>query len=343
MRTICTKPLIRAETIESYTNKKGGKSYKVEWLDRESWDDFKKSKKNPRTAFKGRYRRVQEIPCGQCIECRLNYSREWATRCMLELKYWKPETCWFLTLTYDDEHLRFHETVNTDTGEIETGQSLYLKDMQDFWKRVRKHYKVQGMKYITAGEYGGQTMRPHYHAIVYGLPLNISNMKRIGLNSQGDAYFQNEELSKIWGKGFVTIGKVTWQSAAYVARYSLKKAKGSSPEMLRAMGKTPEFVTMSQGIGKKYFEENKEQIYKSDTVPVLNTKTGQLVKPPKSYDRLLKEVDEELYNSIKKEREESREVQEELIQKQTDLTPEQRRKQKEEIIKKEFKDIRREM
>ena len=340
---ICTKPLIRAETIESYINKKGGISYKVEWLDRVSWDNFKKSGKNERVAFHGKYRRIQEIPCGQCIECKLNYSREWATRAMLEKKYHNPNECFFITLTYNDEHIPFHEVIDTETGESIVGMSLNKKDLQDFWKRVRKKFSNAKIKYINAGEYGGETLRPHYHAIVYGLPLNTSLFKKIGMSPTNEPYWQSPELDKLWGKGFVTIGELTWQSAAYVARYTLKKAKGSTPELLQAMGKKPEFVSMSQGIGKEYFEENMKNIYETDSVPVINTKTGQLVKPPKSFDRLLKEVDNELYESIKKQREESRISGERAQEKQTDLTPEERRKQKQEIFESSFKDIRKEL
>lgn len=348
---MCTKPLIRAETNEAYKNKKGGTSYRVEWLQRDQYDRREKNK----LLMQARYRRIQEIPCGQCVECRLNYSRQWATRAMLEKKYWPENQCWFLTLTYSDEYLPINSAVDTETGEIVTGASLQKKDMQDFWKRVREHWNLYnktdkegniekyGLKYLNAGEYGHENYRPHYHALVYGLPLNPMKIKKIGNNDQGDAYFESFELDELWGKGFVTVGQMTWQSAAYVARYTLKKAYGGNNDILLAMGKKPEFVSMSQGFAKRYFDEHKELIYHSDTVPVLNTKTGEFVKPPKNFDRMLKEIDSEIYYKVKRAREKQKNQGEREARKQTDLTPEERRSQKEELIKKSFKDIRKEL
>ena len=81
-----------------------------------------------------------EIPCGQCIECRLQYARDWANRCMLEAQY--HDENWFLTLTYDDDHLPDrHELVNCDTGEIVPSPivSLNKDELSSFMKRLRKN------------------------------------------------------------------------------------------------------------------------------------------------------------------------------------------------------------
>lgn len=337
---MCTKPLIRAETFESYINKKGQKSYKVEWLQRDQYDN----NQIPRM----KYRRINAIPCGKCIECRLNYSREWATRCILELNYgyngtkYPDGTAWFLTLTYQDEYLKTHRTVNTETGETYEGISLCKEDIQKFWKRLRKKYPQMQIKYIECGEYGSQTQRPHYHAIVYGLPLPMETFKKVGLNNLHQPIWQCDELNEVWAMGFITIGRVTWESAAYVARYTLKKSLGAKNDKNWYMmqGIIPEFITMSQGIGKTYFETNLDKIYNTDTVPIVNKKSGANVKPPKSYDRMLKEIDPKLYEKIKHERELSGENQEILKQQQTNLTPEERRIISEARMKQIMKDIR---
>lgn len=340
---MCTKPLIRAETFESYINKKGQKSYKVEWLQREQYDKGQ----IPRM----KYRRINEIPCGKCIECRLNYSREWATRCMLELNYgyngdkYPDGTAWFLTITYKDEYLKTHKTVNTETGETYEGISLCKEDIQKFWKRLRKKYPQMQLKYIECGEYGSRTLRPHYHAIVYGLPLPMETFKKIGMNNLNQPIWQCDELNNVWGMGFVTIGRVTWESSAYVARYTLKKSTGAKYDKNWYMmqGLIPEFITMSQGIAKSYFNTNLEKIYNTDTVPIVNKKSGANVKPPKSYDRMLKEIDPELYEKIKHERELSGKNQEMLLRQQTNLTPEERRIISETRMKEVLKDIRMEV
>ena len=84
-----------------------------------------------------------QIPCGQCVECRLANSRDWANRCMLEAQYYKDN--YFLTLTYDPEHLPMNNRIDLKTGEVldleETG-TLVPKDLQDFLKRLRIHWQV---------------------------------------------------------------------------------------------------------------------------------------------------------------------------------------------------------
>ena len=93
-----------------------------------------------------------QVPCGKCIGCRLDYSRKWAIRCVLEAQMHK-ENC-FLTLTYDDEHLP-------------KGEKLEKEEMQKFWKRLRKATGTK-IRYYMAGEYGTEGGRPHYHACVFG-------------------------------------------------------------------------------------------------------------------------------------------------------------------------------
>lgn len=337
----CNFPLIRCETYETYKNKSGGVSYKVEWAERNQWD-------NPsgRKFLESKYRRVQAIPCGQCIECRLQYAREWATRVMLEKNFgyngrpYPDGTCWFLTLTYEDEYLPEACKVNTETGEIHRGISLRKSDVQKFIKRLRYYYSYMKIKYITAGEYGSQTLRPHYHLIIFGLPLEQDQLKKVGMSPLNDPYWKHEKLSQIWGKGHVTIGRVTWESAAYVARYTLKKVKGRDKLWYQMQGMNEEYTTKSQGIGKSYFLENMEKIYQTDSVPIVNKKNNSCVHPPKNFDRLLRDLDTELYDEVKQRRLENADTQEFLMRTQTNLTPEERRKQSEERMRAVMKDIR---
>ena len=351
---MCTAPLVRAEKFETYRNKQGGISYFVDWLQRDQYDrNFCKELVNH-----GVYRRINLIPCGQCIDCRLNYSREWATRLMLEQRYgyvfevdeegepkvvgaYPDGTCWFLTLTYADEYLRTHKTVNTETGEINEGTTVYKKDFQDFMKRLRKAYPYMKIKYYHCGEYGKQTLRPHYHAIIFGLPLEQDQFIKVGMSKDNTPRWKLQKLTDIWGLGLVDIGRVTWESCAYVARYSLKKALyGKDEEYMKAQGRMPEYVTMSQGLGKQFYIDNKENIYLTDSVPIANKKTGEKVLPPKAFDRMLKAQDPKLYEKIKQHREIVSESNELIKRTTTDLSPEQRRKISEERMKKVMADLR---
>lgn len=338
----CNYPLIRAETYETYINKKGTKSYKAEWLNRDEFDKFGKD------YLKHRYRKVSQVGCGQCTGCLLDYSRDRATQMMVEKKFgfngneYPDGTTWFLTVTYADEYLKTAHKVNTETGEIFEGISLNISDTQKFMKRIRKRYKGCKIKYVIAGEYGSKTQRPHYHYIIFGLPLDVTKFKKVGMNALKQPIWKCEELEKIWGMGNIVVGRVDWRSCAYVARYTLKKAFNRDKEWYEAQGMEPEFIFWSNGVGKSYYTNNKNQIYTTDSVPI-STHMGGLLRTPKSYDRMLKESDPELYEKIKHIRE-SRAEQSEISKRlQTDLTPEERRCMQEARMKQVMKDIRTEV
>lgn len=341
-KTQCPTPRIRAETHEVYTNQKGGKSYKVEWLERDLYDQAKKDKSHWLWA---KYRRVQAVPCGQCIECRLSYAMDRATLCMLEKKYYPEEECWFLTLTYDDLHIRTHQTVDEETGEVFQGVSLYKKDLQDFWKRVRERYKkymIRPLKYIDCGEYGGETGRPHYHAIVFGLPLEMDQLHFYKNNDMGDRMFNHDRLTDIWGKGHVIVARVSIESCQYVTRYNLKKTLENIEDWwYGSQGKIKEYTTCSRKIGYQYFYDHWKEIYETDTVPV--TKNGKLLKPPKIYDRLLSEKNPQLYEEIKRKREKSAEDQILELETHSNLSREERRQIQHEIKKSQIHNLRKEV
>ena len=116
----------------------------------------------------------------------------------------------------------------------------------------------------------------------------------------------SETISKIWGKGYVVIGEVTWDSAAYVARYVMKKKFGKeADEYYKSQGKIPEFTTMSRmpGIGRNYYEENKDRIYKTDEIFIKAQKGIIGTRPGKYFDRLFEQDEPEKYKEIKKNRE----------------------------------------
>ena len=341
----CNFPLLRAETYERYTNKKGGISYKAEIWDRGMADDI--GIDGLRKLFYGRYRKIEYIPCGKCISCQLSYSRDKATQIMMHKEYgynggkYPDGTCWFLTVTYSDEYLKTTKVVNTETGEINEGISLSKEDHQKFIKRLRKAYPEIKIQYVLAGEYGSKTQRPHYHLIIYGLPLEQEQFKKVGVNNLNQPTWELKKLSDIWGMGYVNIGRVTWQSAAYVARYTLKKAFKKDKLWYEMQGMLPEYIVWSNGIGKQYFLDNYEKIYKTDSVPI-TSKIG-LLKPPRSYDRMLKEIDPKLFAEIKRKRDYESIVREKQLNGSTDYTPEERRAISEARMKQVMKDIRMEV
>lgn len=213
------------------------------------------------------------INCGQCIGCRLERSRQWAVRCVHEAAV-HEKNC-FITLTYDEAHLP-------------KDNSLDLRDFQLFMKRLRKKYK-QKIRFFHCGEYGENFGRPHYHACLFNFDFDD---KILFKNIKGNNLYLSEELSKLWPFGFSTIGDVTFESAAYVARYITKKVTGEKAfehynkidyetgELLQE--RKPEYITMSRrpGIGKPWLDKFMKDVYPSDFI-VMN---GKKLKPPRFYD-----------------------------------------------------------
>lgn len=248
-----------------------------------------------------------ELPCGQCIGCRLDYAKQWATRIMLESQ--EHENNYFITLTYNAENLPTKPVygIDKETGEIiDQGYKMVLqkKDFQDFMKRLRERYRDKGwtnIRFFARGEYGDESGRPHYHAILFNCP--IPDLEPFFINHEHQQVYLSPLIEQIWGKGQVSIGEVTYQSAAYVARYIMKKQKGET-----ALPKDEEeFTLMSRkpGIAEKYFRENMHKLKATDEIILLMRKGKSVaVKPPRYYEKMLEEVDKVSYDIIKKHRRE---------------------------------------
>jgi len=252
--------------------------------------------------------KIIELPCGKCIGCRLDYSRDWANRCMYEAKQYKHN--YFLTITYDDEHLKRQMKIDKETGEvieIKSAATLFKKDLQNFMKNLRRHweykYKWNGIRFYACGEYGDKRGRPHYHIILFNCP--IYDLKSIRKSDKGQLLWNSAEIEKIWGQGLTAIGEVTWDSAAYTARYVMKKIKGPEKDKIYDdIGIIPEFTLMSRkpGIGKNYFDEHADEIYKYDEMLVQTRQKVIRAKPARYYDKLFDLSNPTRMAEIKEER-----------------------------------------
>lgn len=227
-------------------------------------------------------REFVEIPCGQCIGCRLDYSRMWANRCLLELQYHKSS--FFVTLTYDDEHLPLTFFGEPETGEAHPAATLRKADFQKFMKRLRRN-TGQGLRFFAAGEYGSKTFRPHYHAIIFGLELD--DLQVYKCSPQGFTYYTSETMQKAWPLGFVVVGDVSWETCAYTARYICKKLKGQESVFYDLHNIEPEFSLMSRkpGIGRQYFDDHPE-LFQYDFLNVPTEKGGKKFRPPRYFAQL---------------------------------------------------------
>lgn len=230
------------------------------------------------------------IPCGKCLGCRMDYSRRWADRMILELDHSKKGL--FVTLTYNDENvpLVFDEFDNV------AGLTLRKEDFQLFMKRLRsrKKFEDREIRFFACGEYGSNTKRPHYHAIIFGIDLDdFPDRQFKKVNAEFDSLWISEELENIWQNGFILMGNVDWKSCAYVARYVLKKA---TLEQLPNSYCEPEFSLMSRrpGLAAYYLQDN-DVDFDFPTVKVIN---GKEIKIPKYFVDRLEESDPDLYNKL---------------------------------------------
>ncbi len=201
------------------------------------------------------------------------------------------ENC-FVTLTYDEAH-------------VPPGGSLQLRDFQLFMKRLRRS-AAHKVRFFHCGEYGAELGRPHYHALLFG--HDFSDKAPWADRGTGPVW-RSESLERLWPLGISELGSVSFESAAYVARYVTKKVTGDAAEahyVDRDTGliRDSEYATMSRrpGIGASWFERFSSDVYPADEV----VSRGRAAKPPRFYDQLLDRRDPELYESIKRSRAKAR-------------------------------------
>jgi hypothetical protein len=233
--------------------------------------------------------RELRLACGQCFGCRLSRSRQWAVRCMHEAQL-RPNNC-FVTLTYSDENLP-------------PGRSLHYRDFQLFMFKMQKRFG--GVRFYMCGEYGELTHRPHYHACLFN--HQFDDLKFLKGKDKSKLY-TSALLDRMWGLGQCTVGEVTFESAAYTARYIMKKLTGGfesgydviDPDTLEVVHWVPEFTRMSNrpGIGTDWFKLFGTDVYPEGKVVA----RGHKQNAPAYYDRLWKRmVDEYDYDDLAQER-----------------------------------------
>ncbi|WNK14729.1 MAG: replication initiator protein [Microvirus sp.] len=243
------------------------------------------------------------VACGRCIGCRLEKTRQWATRCVHEAS--QHEANCFVTFTYAKEHLPY-------------GGTLDKTHFPAFMKRLRKaqsHYDEFGnlwarpIRFFMSGEYGDDDHRPHYHAILFNYYPQDALLARPA-SGRKEALYTSKSLDRLWGKGFCWVGQVSYKSAGYTARYIVKKVTGDlADEHYRTVdletGEVhqllPEFALMSRrtGIGKGWFQQFHSDLYPDDFTISEGRKNG---KPPAYYDKLLKRRDAAAHEAVKAKR-----------------------------------------
>lgn len=247
---------------------------------------------------------VRIRPCGSCIGCRLDYSRDWAIRCVHEASM-HEENC-FITLTYNDCNLPADGSL--DKEELNCfikALRLLVIDFGIFGCSERR------VRYYGCGEYGEKLGRPHYHLLLFGFDfpdkevLSFEEYKKTGISRLykkkvfDNTIYRSSLLEGIWEKGFSTVGTVNFKSAGYVARYCLKKRNG--PQARKHYGgRMSEFSVSSRmpGIGYFWIEKFLNSVYPRDYVSI----DGFKFRPPRYYDKYLEKYDFVRYRELVKER-----------------------------------------
>lgn len=240
-----------------------------------------------------------QLPCGKCLSCRLEYSRQWAVRCMHEAQMYE-NNC-FITLTYDENNLTsklvykdFQTFVKNLRSHIhqKTLDTLYPNDLNNReaqrkkFNQLSKETKkaIQNERQIsifTTGEYGDKTKRPHWHACIFNWrPTDLTYKYS---NDRGDKVYSSETLTNLWKKGICEFGSVTYDSAGYCARYAAKK-------LVHGKDQDHDFQPISKkssknAIGKKFLESFWQDIFNTGRVTLPN---GQSCSIPRYYEKWLK-------------------------------------------------------
>lgn len=260
-----------------------------------------------------------KVPCGQCDGCRVDRSRDWAIRAIKESHLYK-DNC-FITLTFGSccplmlKRGRGYKRL-PDSKLVNPSFSLHKFHFEDFMKRLRKRYvpvcpfdsktqpdlwaewmRKHQIRFLHCGEYGEKFRRPHHHALLF----NFDFPDKYLWKREGDVrLYRSKSLEELWPFGHSSVGALTVESAAYVARYVLKKING---DMAPAHydGRLPEYISMSlkPGVAKNWFDKfKKTDVYPQDFI----VEGGKKFKVPKYFNRCYELTNPDEYGILRDKR-----------------------------------------
>lgn len=173
---------------------------------------------------------VYLLPCTKCESCRRKYAEQWSIRCVLEAKYHKFN--YFLTLTYDDIHIR----------------SSSHKDIKHLFRVLCGHDYKKKIRFFGCEERGELTNRKHYHIVLFcDFPLDLYDCTKVN----GYYYYHSKAIDKAWTFGLYNIAPFETNCSRYVAKYT---NKGDSR------------IFMSRNLGKQYVIDNYDKIIKDNFI-----------------------------------------------------------------------------
>lgn len=299
-----------------------------EWVYYEKSPKFSKYAMH-RKLFEMGYFKFSETGCQKCEICRIEKSKDWATKGYCEGETWKNKC--FVTLTYNGENLpsdrklrrsdiqkfwkdlRYHlykKTKKTSKNKVDLElernhmEEIYSNELEDVFGANSRRKNRYPVRYINCGEYGPKTKRPHYHAVIFN--FKPFDMRRLMRDRRGYWVYTSNKLNKIWDKGYVIVEHANYTTCAYVARYTTKKYDRTPEEQEKMKAKKQiEFIGASSlgFIGYYYWLKNKEKIKENKGI-FIHTKAGtHLQKIPKAMERKWKWENEDEYEEYEFEKE----------------------------------------
>lgn len=228
------------------------------------------------------------IPCGKCEACRNDDSNQWRIR--LKEHFYSSVNAIFITLTYNDDTLHF-EQFTADNGRTIWHETFNKSDVQKFFKRFRKkfesYYKKQDEKfsYFLVSEYGPTYFRPHYHALLFNVPI-LSDIPEV------QNFKITEEVYNLWGKGFVKVDACNEARICYCTKYM------SCVTQIPSYLPKP-FRLISKGIGKSYILNSRLMKWHKEALNCYYQDGQFKLKLPKYYkDKIFDEDEKQLIRQL---------------------------------------------
>lgn len=200
------------------------------------------------------------VPCGWCLNCRVDKQNELRDRC--EYEYIDKKCGAFVTFTFDDINL--YRYMHYDSHDNKLRASLSKKDTKRFLDRLNKlvHSQPDSLlcnhhyKYLVVGEYGEHgdnpalVGRPHLHCLFFGL----------------DYAFCKKLFAKAWqDNGEIYIGNIGDGAIGYCLKYLDKQLHGKqSFYKYEYHNQEAPFQRHSLGLGSGLFTSQAKYILEHD-------------------------------------------------------------------------------
>ena len=231
----------------------------------------------------GEMTQLYEVPCGKCSECRKAKRRLWSQRLQLEASCYPENEVWFITLTYDDEHI-------TECPQGKYGlYSLCYEHFQQFVLSIKNFVRRNKgdlfpddarFRYFLGMEYGSRFARPHGHLITFGIDLSeLGELLPVSETEEG-TLFSSSFVSRFWHRGYNTVCAATPANMCYVTGYVDKKLESNFDYEARGLKPEKCFMSTKPAMGTEFFERNKDLI--KECGGYVNPYDGSFHKLPRS-------------------------------------------------------------